>query len=177
METEVWKDVKEFLGYYQVSNLGRYRSVERTVTFADGRVRTFESKILKPFTSKKGYPTATLSYKGKNYKRYVHRMVAESFLELEEGDVEVNHIDGDKLNNTASNLEWISHSDNLTHFHANSNSNSGERNNLSVLKDKDIVSIREMSSKGVSSKEISSLYEVDYKTIWRIVTYQTWKYV
>ena len=177
METEVWKDVKEFLGYYQVSNLGRYRSAERTVTFADGRVRTFESKILKPYISKQGYHIATLSYKGKNFKRRVHRMVAENFLEPVEGDVEVNHIDGDKLNNKVSNLEWISHSDNLTHFHANNNSNSGERNNLSVLKDKDIANIREMSSNGVSSKEISLLYKVDYKTIWRIVTHQTWKYV
>ena len=177
METEVWKDVKEFLGYYQVSNLGRCRSVERTVTFSDGRVRTYKSKILKPFISKHGYPTATLSYKGKNFKRRVHRMVAETFLEPKEGDVEVNHKDGNKLNNAESNLEWITHSDNLTHFHANSNSNSGERNNLSVLKDKDIINIREMSSKGISSKEISLLYKVDYKTIWRIVTYQTWKYV
>ena len=176
-DIEIWKDIVGFDGQYQISNNGRYKSVEREVVLKDGRVRVFKSKILKPFISKSGYPTATLSISGKNIKRSVHRLVAETFIENSFNKSDVNHIDGNKENNKVENLEWVSHSENLYHFHKLSDSNSGERNNLSKLKDDDIPVIREMHADGISSKRISELFKVDYKTIWRIVTHQTWKNV
>lgn len=71
------------------------------------------SKFIKPNMSR-GYLKCSLRVNGKTYVRYIHRLVAESFLDVIEG-YEVNHIDGNKLNNDLSNLEWVSRSENIKH--------------------------------------------------------------
>ena len=73
----------------------------------------YASKFLKPRLVR-GYLGVSLRFQGKTYSRYIHRLVAEHFLTIIE-DCEVNHIDGNKLNNNLSNLEWISHTDNIKH--------------------------------------------------------------
>lgn len=162
---EVWKTVDGVRGLYEVSNLGRYRRSERP------------DAILKPFVSKFGYPTATLSVKGVNIKKHIHRMVIETFNPTEDDTLEVNHIDGDKTNNSLENLEWVTKSENHLHRHSLNDAGRGERCNLAKLTDSDIPLIRKKYNQGVSSKEIATEFGVTYKTIWRIVTNQTWTHV
>ena len=69
---------------------------------------------LKPFRLPKGYLVVTLMSRGVEYKRYVHRIVAEAFHGMRE-DLQVNHIDGDKQNNRPENLEWVSVTENIRH--------------------------------------------------------------
>lgn len=98
---EIWKDIKGYEGKYKVSNLGRVKSKRRN-----------KERIMKPNKSKKGYLRLnfTINYKSKSFQ--VHRLVAQSFIPNPEKLPEVNHIDGNKLNNNVKNLEWVTTSEN-----------------------------------------------------------------
>lgn len=102
---EIWKDIVGYEGLYQVSNIGRVRSLPRNST---------KGKILKP-RLQHDYYTVHLSKNGKTINKLIHRAVAESFLTNNYNLPEVNHIDGDKLNNRLDNLEWCSTSYNAIH--------------------------------------------------------------
>jgi hypothetical protein len=104
---EIWKDIKHYEGFYQVSNLGNVRSVPR-----NGTVKYY--KILKP-NNVKGYYQVTLQKKGKKKIYKVHRLVAKTFIKNTYNKREVNHIDGNKLNNVVTNLEWVTSSENQIH--------------------------------------------------------------
>ena len=83
---------------------------------ASGDVKTSESmKPVRKGDNGHGYLQVQIMRNGKRYTRYVHRLVAECFVANPNGFTEINHIDGDKKNNNAENLEWCSHSENLRH--------------------------------------------------------------
>ena len=107
---EEWRDIKGFEGYYQISNMGRVKSVERTVWDSRGYYKTISEKILKPYAGGDGYLQLNLSKDGKVEKPLVHRLVATAFLENSEGYKEINHKDENKQNNCVDNLEWCSRS-------------------------------------------------------------------
>lgn len=106
---EVWKDVAGYEGLYQVSNMGRVRSLDRKIKGFDGRTFFHKGKILKASLNiKRGYLRVRLTKhnKGKFYR--VHRLVAKTFVPNPHNLKEVNHIDENRLNNVATNLEWCS---------------------------------------------------------------------
>lgn len=110
--TEIWKDIKDYEGLYQVSNLGRVKSVKKEIKYCNGKIVIYPEKILKGFISTSGYFAVDL-YKNNTRKRfYVHRLVAEEFIENPLNKPEINHIDEDKLNNRVENLEWCTSSEN-----------------------------------------------------------------
>ena len=112
---EKWKDVTDFVGYYQVSSLGRVRTVARN--HWNGHVwHWVESRIIKPSIQNNGYYRVQLTAKGIVKYRTVHRMVAEQFVVNPNAENLVNHIDENKLNNISTNLEWVSKSDNNTYL-------------------------------------------------------------
>lgn len=106
MDKEVWKDVKGYEGLYQVSNLGRIKSVRKNM-------------ILSPFINTRGRYQARFKVKGKIARPFIHRLVAEAFISNPNNLPEINHKDENKLNNNVSNLEWCT-----TKY----NSNYGTRN-------------------------------------------------
>lgn len=105
---EVWRDIKGFEGRYQVSNLGRVKSLARRMVVKD--------RILKPFGNNKGYKCVHL-WNIQHKEPLVHRLVAEAFINNPDNKKEVNHIDGNPLNNKVENLEWVSHKENMLHSH------------------------------------------------------------
>ena len=105
-EKEIWKDIEGFEGYYMVSNLGRVKSVERTVWNGKSCYKTVHERILKVWTRANGYLIVNLSKDGKEKTYMIHRLVATAFCENQMGYTEVNHIDEDKTNNCADNLEF-----------------------------------------------------------------------
>ena len=110
---EIWKDIPNFEGYYQVSNLGNVRSVERIIKCRDGRTSNYPSKQLKQTKDKRGYSRVGLSVNGRRTTHGTHRLVAETFLVKPEIKlISVNHIDGIKANNQLDNLEWVTYSEN-----------------------------------------------------------------
>lgn len=108
METEIWKDIPNYEGYYQVSNLGKIKSLIR--------YRSNTEKILKSRVNKRGYAMINLYKNGKYITFEIHRLLAIAFL----GHVPckmkrvINHIDGDKLNNTIDNIEIKTHRENVS---------------------------------------------------------------
>lgn len=115
-QIEQWEDVKGYEGYYQVSDLGRVRSLERTI-IDSLCTRIFKGKVLKQteHNGKQPYFYVTLSKSRKNKKLLVHRLVAETFIPNEDNKEQVNHIDGDPQNNTIINLEWVTNAENTQH--------------------------------------------------------------
>ena len=118
METiiERWLPVVGFEGFYEVSNFGRVRAVERIVVGGHGTCnRKAEAKEKKLNVAKTGYPVVNL-YKDNKYKQIpVHRLVAEAFIPNPNNYPVVNHLDGNKLNNNVSNLEWCTQQRNVLH--------------------------------------------------------------
>lgn len=113
---EIWRDINGFEGFYQVSNQGRVRSLDRTVDKA-GVNKVVRGKVLRPSISNTGYEKVDLYFGGQRTKAYVHRLVASAFLPNTDELAYVNHRDENKLNNTAQNLEWCTPSYNSTYGH------------------------------------------------------------
>lgn len=104
--SEVWKDIEGYEGIYQVSNLGRVRSLDRKVATVHSALRTIKGKTLVPWTDKYGYLHVNLWSECKMKSQMVHRLVAGAFIPNPDNMQEVNHKDEDKKNNRADNLEW-----------------------------------------------------------------------
>ena len=115
-EKEIWRDIQGYEGYYMVSNMGRVRSVERTIwNSGKGCYKTVHERILKPGKTNTGYLFVFLHKDGKAKFYTVHQLVGNAFLSNPQGYKELNHIDEDKTNNNADNLEWCSRSYNCSY--------------------------------------------------------------
>ena len=108
---EIWKPIEGYEGLYEVSNLGRVKSLERYV----GKRHHIKEKYLTNDVNQKGYCRVLLSMNGKAKHYAVHRLVAEAFIPNKQNKPQINHIDGNKANNCATNLEWCTASENLIH--------------------------------------------------------------
>ena len=104
---EIWKDVKGFEGLYEVSDLGNIRSITRIVSRGEGSIHIKGRSKLSTINNR-GYLSLTLCKNGKYKHVVIHRLVAEAFIKNPEQKLFTNHKDGNKLNNTAVNLEMIS---------------------------------------------------------------------
>ena len=112
---EIWLSIEGYEGLYEVSHLGRVRSVDRKVEYSDGRVVTKKGKILSISAGANGYENVRL-YKDKKAKNHsVHRLVAGAFVPNPDGKPQVNHKDRNPLNNDFENLEWVTHEENAKH--------------------------------------------------------------
>lgn len=176
---EKYVDINGFDGY-QVSNYGNVRSIDRVVSAHDGRRKlNLKGRLLKSAIDD-GYKKVAFSIGKKLFTKKVHRLVAEHFCEKPMGIREVNHIDGDKLNNHYSNLEWVSRSRNVKHaFELGlAKGLKGSRNPNSKLTEQDVQEIRNIASQkrnynrielskryGVTPKHIQDI--VNSKTLWR----------
>lgn len=112
---EVWKDIKGYEGIYQVSNIGRIRSLDRINIYKNGTKRFEKGKVKALVKNKLGYVQIILNKENKKSSRRVHRLVAQAFIENPNKYEEINHIDGNKLNNNVTNLEWCNRKQNVRH--------------------------------------------------------------
>lgn len=109
---EVWKDIKGYEGYYQISNFGNIRSLDRWIN-NNGTLVFRMGKILSPSKSGPGYLQIAFYVDGKIQKKYIHRLVMEAFNPTDNPELEINHIDENKENNMITNLEWVTHKENI----------------------------------------------------------------
>lgn len=177
---EFWKSIKGYEDKYEVSNLGRVRSIDRKISYTrfDGKVvvRSYKSKILRPAVNRHGYLMVVLGFKGLNTT--VHRLVAKTFLKNNTDKKCINHIDGNKQNNFVNNLEWCSYTENMLHSMKNKLHPSGEKLHLSKLNENQVLEIRSLyKDKKMNQTEISEFYGVNQSTISLIVNNNTWKYI
>lgn len=176
---EIWRPVRGWRGGYEVSNIGRVRSIDRMVPNRPGVMLFRSGRILRP--TRDIYLRVHLSFRGRTQKRPVHQLVCAAFCHKPSGCNVVNHIDFNKHNNLASNLEWVTHSGNTQHSVRSGrfdNVNRGERNHFSKLTERSVRRIRRRHSiGGVSNAAIAQLYSVDTETIRLIVNRLTWRHV
>ena len=99
---EIWKDIKGYEGLYQISNTGRVWSVQR-------------QKYLMAYIANGYYKVDLYAKNGKRKKEYVHRLVALAFIDNPNNLPQVNHIDGNKINDNVENLEWVTVKENMYH--------------------------------------------------------------
>ena len=99
---EIWRDIPDYEGIYQVSNLGEIRSCKT-------------NRIRKQIKQRSGYMRIILTKNKKQKAFFVHTLVAKCFVENTNNSPYVNHIDGNKENNDSNNLEWVTASQNMKH--------------------------------------------------------------
>lgn len=109
---EIWRDVPGYEGYYQVSNLGRVKSLDRFVNKCDGTTQILRGKVIKPRLSKTGYVSVQLQKNRKVFHTNLSRVVASAFIPNPYNKPEVDHIDTDKTNNNVTNLRWVTRFEN-----------------------------------------------------------------
>lgn len=150
---EIWKDIDGFEGMYQISNLGRVKSLPRLSL----QKHEIQEKILNTCHSCGGYVDVSLYKDGKRYHKKPHRLVAEAFIPNPNDLPEVDHIDTNKDNNCVDNLRWCTHSENyenpLTRIRLSEiqkslprPENAGEKLRVKVLVYKNGILDREFSS-------------------------------
>lgn len=111
MSDEIWLPVSELNNRYEISDYGRLRSVD---TF-DVWGRIHRGRVLKQLLDRRGYPRMRVSVKNKAKSVRIHRLVAKAFISNPSDLPQVNHKNGDKLNNHVSNLEWVDNTTNARH--------------------------------------------------------------
>ena len=149
---EIWKDIKDYEGYYQVSNLGNVRSVERYVNHKLYGDMLIKSKILKFGKTNRGYLVVQLWRNNKGHSKTVHRLVLEAFIPNINNKPEINHNDGIKTNNALSNLEWSTISENRKHAY---------KNKLKLPKTKPVI---QYSKENIFIHEYTSLVNASKET-------------
>lgn len=160
---EVWKDVKNYNGDYQVSNLGNVRSF---VKYKVG------GRILKKTIGSHGYYTSSLRCKN----ILIHRLVAESFVDNKLNLPCVNHKNGIKTDNRLSNLEWCTYSDNNKHAFDTGLKKKGKSLYNSKLTKEKVIEIRKL--KGVLTQtEIAKKFNVSVSLISAVMNNKKWAYV
>ena len=119
MKNEIWKDIKGYEGLYQISNMGRVKSLSKQWVARNG-IKHHKEKILKIAIGKRGYYTVNLCKNKIRKSKYVHQLIAEAFIPNPNNWLYINHKDLNKTNNKIENLEWCTHKENMQHAWKNS---------------------------------------------------------
>lgn len=179
---EVWKDVVGYVGYYQISNLGNIRSLDRYVNARNNGVRICYGKLLKTHLNKDGYVKIQLG-KNKEIKKItysIHRLVAIAFIPNTNNYPQINHKNGVKTENYPNNLEWCNAVMNCQHARDSGLSKPlyGKNNKNSKLTEKDVLEIRNLYSSGkYTQRKLAKMFNVAKNNIWCILKRETWKYI
>ena len=179
---ERWKAVQGFESLYEVSNQGRIKSLKRTFVRSDGKPLTVSERILKGSKDTKGYLQVELKKDGQRIIRFVHRLVAEAFVENPDCKSQVNHKDGNKLNNVAENLEWVTCKENINHAWENDLNKPflGENHPNHKLTEDDVRFIRkhyQPRSKEFGVRALARKFGVTICPIRRVINGEGWKHV
>ena len=112
---EIWKEIPGYEGYFEVSNLGNFRSKDRIIKYKQNGTRLYPGKPLKVELMQDGYSRIVLMKEAIRKRYMCHRLVAETFIPNPNNLPYVNHKDGNRSNNYVDNLEWCTQSENEQH--------------------------------------------------------------
>lgn len=163
---EVWRDIPEY-PHYQASSNGDVRSLPHATT---------KGRVLKQALNNSGYLRVAI---GRNGYQFVHRLVALAFVGKRPQGMDINHINGDKTDNSAKNLEYVSRRENMAHArHIGLHDNRGEKHYGSKLTESQVIDIRRaFELAGVDETEIAPSLGVSTRTIRDILENKTWRHV
>ena len=169
---EIWKTITDFEDY-KISNLGNVISLER-ISFSGKKLK---QRFINGGIDSRGYHMINLVSNGVRKTLLVHRLVAKEFIINKDSKPQVNHIDGDKLNNKVYNLEWCTGKENVIHAYKNNlcSDKKGIGNGRAMLSEKDVLEIRDIKNKRIS--KISIEYNVSWGCISDIIKRKTWVHI
>jgi hypothetical protein len=172
--SEEWLPCPGYEDSYQVSDLGRVRSIDRV---SGSRPGIIKGKVLKPFLNRRKYLEVNLFKNSKSIPKIIHRLIAKAFLNNTENKPQVNHKDGNKLNNSISNLEWFTNSENQKHAYklGLQPSRAGENNNKAKITDKDVTLLKQLYNSGSTIIEVSNSMNINVSIIRQIIYGKSWK--
>lgn len=172
-KVDEWRDVVGYEGYYQISQLGKLRSLDRSFnTIRHGNIFiNYRKGIMKTLSFNGNYLHAKLNKNGKTKMFLVHRLVAEAFIENKHNKPLVNHKDGNKLNNYAQNLEWVTAKENTQHAIKSLGivKDGGKQKNCKIIKAKnankslEFSSLREAERAGFVRESIKQVLRGNWK--------------
>lgn len=164
----MWKDIKGYEGIYQISDNGDIKSLNRF----DKAGHNLKELIRKQKVTKFGYKNITLYKDGKRKEYFVHRLVAYTFIGMPKGKKQVNHKNGNKIDNRVENLEWVTVSENHKHMYRTGlRSMEGEHHNNRKVNAKQAIEIFKSREKGV---DLAKKYGVTTGTISLIRRSKNW---
>jgi len=175
---ELWKEIEGFEGSYEVSNIGRVRSLDRNIkVLSKGQffIRNVRGTILKSKVDRYGYISIELNNGAPNYYT-VHRLVAKAFVVGYFPGAHVNHKNLDKTCNKDFNLEWVTNLENQRHANR-AGVRSGTKNGMSKLDDSKVKEIKALLSKGLNTVQIGKIFDVSNVTVSLIRRGKIWKHV
>lgn len=152
--SEIWKDVIGLEGIFQVSNMGRIRSLDKYANVCGGGKRLVKGRILKPIKLQNGYYEAQFHHKGERTIYLLHRLVALHFIENPLNLPEVNHKDENPQNNKVENLEWCT---------SKYNANYGTRN-IRMMENREFVSVIQLDKNGNTIKQWNKMTDACKET-------------
>jgi predicted XRE-type DNA-binding protein len=175
---EEWKDIPGMEGYYQCSNIGRVKSLDKLVSWTSKKgmccYRQRKGRILSP--SKYRYLQLHLSLDGKKIMAYVHRLVALTWIENPDNLREVDHINGNRYDNTVDNLRWVSPSTNMKSAYDNFQQKHGEHSCKAKLTTNQMFEIRDLyKNKQLSQEAIGKIYGISQSQVGNITRGVRWK--
>lgn len=174
------KDIAGFEGRYSVTDDGRVYSHSKLALGKGGCSRLVKGRWLKPGVNSRGYMTCVLvSENGVPVSKTIHRLVAEEFIDNHENKLFVNHIDGNKQNNFASNLEWVTSGENQLHAYKLKLKEPiiGESNINSKLTSEDIKEMNVLDAAGIRRCDIASKFNVHKSLVSAILNGRAWKHL
>ena len=189
---EIWKDVviynkngepdHRYIGLYQVSNLGRVKSIQRIEKNSIGRKRTIKERIRKYVKRKDGYLLVVLSKDSICKSFFIHRLVGFAFIPNPENKKEINHLNGIKDDNRVENLSWSTASENITHRNKNGlvdfDKIRGDKQWNSILTEDNVYLIKWLLKyTKLTQKEIGFMFGVSHVAISLIKRNINWKHV
>lgn len=172
---EEWRLIPGTEGIYAASNLGR---IKREGHHLGVIGRTWPGKLIEGSTNQDGYLVMRPYRRPDRRTVAIHRLVALTFLGPCPEGLEVNHIDGNRTNNAVSNLEYVTHHENVLHAWEHGDiCRKGENNNRAKLTEDDVRAIRAAYEAGASTRVLAKQYGLNQSAIWRAVSRKSWKHV
>ncbi len=173
IEVERWAPVFGYEGFYDVSTLGRVRSIMRTVQIGSN-LRTARGGPVSPILGSRGYYVVNLTANGKRRQLFLHKLVLEAFVSRRPDGMEACHNDGNRLNCSLENLRWDTRSGNHKDKRKHGTWQVGEKANNSKLTEEVVIEIRR---RGLSAVRAQREYGLSRTNAKRIVRGDTWWYL
>lgn len=173
---EQWRDVPGYENYYQVSDLGRVRSLDRREKVGKS-TRLRRGRVITPVMDRLGYLTLGLWANSDRERWTVHRLVMLAF--VGPSDLQVNHKNGNKTDNRLENLEYVTCQENMEHRdRVLGMSSRGERSGKAVMTDAAVIRLRSLYATGLHShRELAAMFGISKSNIGEIVNRKTWAHV
>jgi hypothetical protein len=177
-EVEKWTPISDYEDLYEISSLGNIRALPKEVIGRKGVIIKRKAKVLKPCIWG-GYLMVVLCCNKIRTTIPLHRLVALNFIPNPESKPQINHKDGNKLNNKVGNLEWVTHQENMQHAFATelNRGRIGIENAKAKITEKEVIQIRELSAGGKNGNEIAAVFNLSTSTVNRIISRKYWKHV